>query len=533
MDIALLTAAIIIIICIMANNISSKIGVPSLLLFLVLGMIFNKMYNFNDYIISSNICTVTLIFIMFYGGFGTNWQVAKPVAVKSFLLSFIGTFLTSMITGLLCYLILKIDLFESFLIGSVIGSTDAASVFSILRSKNLNLKDGLASLLELESGSNDPMSYMLTVIFLGLIGKTIGSPLSIILMLFKQIVFALIVAALVSYLSYFILKKIKFAINGLDTIFVFATALLSYSLSAAFGGNGFLSAYIVGIVLGNCSIKNKVILVNFFDGITGLMQMILFFLLGLLSTPQNILPASSTAIPVVLFITFIARPIAVFLLLTPFKEYRGALGLKKQLLVMWAGLRGAASIAFAIMVMGSNVEGINYDIFHIVFFLAIISILFQGTFLPLIARKLSLVDSNENVLKTFNDYVDDSDMQLIQITIPQSHHWVGRQIKDIEFPENSIVVTIERGESTVIPNGNTTIEKGDIVILNAKRTKYYDMNLKEITINNNHSWKDKELKDLHLAKNNLVVMIKRDGGTIIPRGNTVIKQNDIVLLREI
>ena len=466
MDIALLTAAIIIIICIMANNISSKIGVPSLLLFLVLGMIFNKMYNFNDYVISSNICTVTLIFIMFYGGFGTNWQVAKPVAVKSFLLSFIGTFLTSMITGLLCYLILKIDLFESFLIGSVIGSTDAASVFSILRSKNLNLKDGLASLLELESGSNDPMSYMLTVIFLGLIGKTIGSPLSIILMLFKQIVFALIVAALVSYLSYFILKKIKFAINGLDTIFVFATALLSYSLSAAFGGNGFLSAYIVGIVLGNCSIKNKVILVNFFDGITGLMQMILFFLLGLLSTPQNILPASSTAIPVVLFITFIARPIAVASLLTPFK-----VGLKKQLLIMWAGLRGAASIAFAIMVMGSNVEGIHYDIFHIVFFLAIISILFQGTFLPLIARKLSLVDSNENVLKTFNDYVDDSDMQLIQITIPQSHHWVGRQIKDIEFLENSIVVTIERGESTVIPNGNTTIEKGDIVILNAKRTK--------------------------------------------------------------
>ena len=525
MDIALLTAAIIIIICIMANNISSKIGVPSLLLFLILGMIFNKMYNFNDYVISSNICTVTLIFIMFYGGFGTNWQVAKPVAVKSFLLSFIGTFLTSMITGLLCYLILKIDLFESFLIGSVIGSTDAASVFSILRSKNLNLKDGLASLLELESGSNDPMSYMLTVIFLGLIGKTIGSPLSIILMLFKQIVFALIVAALVSSLSYFILKKIKFAINGLDTIFVFATALLSYSLSAAFGGNGFLSAYIVGIVLGNCSIKNKVILVNFFDGITGLMQMILFFLLGLLSTPQNILPASSTAIPVVLFITFIARPIAVASLLTPFK-----VGLKKQLLIMWAGLRGAASIAFAIMVMGSNVEGIHYDIFHIVFFLAIISILFQGTFLPLIARKL---DSNENVLKTFNDYVDDSDMQLIQITIPQSHHWVGRQIKDIEFPENSIVVTIERGESTVIPNGNTTIEKGDIVILNAKRTKYYDMNLKEITINNNHSWKDKELKDLHLAKNNLVVMIKRDGGTIIPRGNTVIKQNDIVLLREI
>lgn len=528
MDIAILTAAIIIIICIVANNLSSKIGVPSLLLFLILGMIFNKIYNFGDYAISSNICTITLIFIMFYGGFGTNWEFAKPVAKQAFLLSFVGTFLTSIITGLLCYFILKIDLFESMLIGSVIGSTDAASVFSILRSKNLNLKGGLASLLELESGSNDPMSYMLTVIFLGLIGKTIGTPLSIVIMLFKQIIFALLAAALISYLAYKVLKKIKFAINGLDTIFVFATALLSYSLSAAFGGNGFLSAYIVGIVLGNCHFKNKAILVNFFDGITGLMQMTLFFLLGLLSTPQNILPAASTAIPVVLFITFIARPIAVAILLTPFK-----VDFKKQLLVMWAGLRGAASIAFAIFVMGSNIEGINYDVFHIVFFLAITSILFQGTFLPIIARKLDLVDSNENVLKTFNDYVDDSDMQLIQITIPPSHHWVGRQIKDIEFPENSIVVTIERGESTVIPNGNTTIEKGDIVILNAKRTKYYDINLKEIIINDSHPWKDKELKDLHLSKNNLVVMIKREGGTIIPRGNTTIKHNDIVLLREV
>ena len=355
MDIALLTAAIIIIICIMANNVSSKIGVPSLLLFLILGMIFNRMYDFNDYILSSNICTVTLIFIMFYGGFGTNWEFAKPVAKQAFLLSFVGTFLTSIITGLLCFWILKIDLFESMLIGSVIGSTDAASVFSILRSKNLNLKGGLASLLELESGSNDPMSYMLTVIFLGLIGKTIGTPLSIIIMLLKQIVFALLAAALISYLAYMVLKKVKFAINGLDTIFVFATALLSYSLSASLGGNGFLSAYIVGIVLGNCHFKNKVILVNFFDGITGLMQMVLFFLLGLLSTPQNILPAAKTAIPVVLFITFIARPIAVAVLLTPFK-----VDFKKQLLVMWAGLRGAASIAFAILVMGSRTEGINY-----------------------------------------------------------------------------------------------------------------------------------------------------------------------------
>ena len=531
MNFLILLSSIIIILCIIVSKISTKVGVPSLLLFLFLGMIFGTdgllKIEFDDYKVAEQLCTITLIFIMFYGGFGTNWNAAKPVAGKAFLLSFIGTFITSMVTGALCYFVLKFELFESFLIGSVIGSTDAASVFSILRSRNLNLKDGLASLLELESGSNDPMSYMLTVIFLGLLGHTLSSPVSIIYMVFAQIVFALAVAAAVSFMAYNVLRRFKFPVNGLDTIFVLAVALLSYSLSAVIGGNGYLSVYLVGIVLGNTRIKNKVTLVNFFDGVTGLMQMVLFFLLGLLSFPSRIFNVAPTAIYVALFITFVARPIAVFSLLTPFK-----VALKKQLLVMIAGLRGAASIVFAIFVIVNN-NNISYDIFHIVFFLAIISVSFQGTLLPFVAKRLGLVDSDENVLKTFNDYVDDSDMELIQITIPPHHHWVGRPIMEIELPEDSIIVTIERGETTIIPNGKTVIEQGDVVILNAKKTKYYDISLREIHINVHHPWRDKELKDLHLPNNNLIVMIKREGSTVIPRGNTMIKDKDVVLLREI
>ncbi len=247
MNTAILISSLIIIICIVASKISMKVGVPSLLLFLVLGMLFGSdgilKIEFDNYVVAEQICTITLIFIMFYGGFGTNWKVAKPVAKKAFLLSFVGTFITSMVTGVLCYFVLKFELFESFLIASVIGSTDAASVFSILRSKNLNLKDGLASLLELESGSNDPMSYMLTVIFLGLIGKTLNSPLSIVYMVFAQIVFAVIVAALISFMAYNVLRKFKFPVSGLDTIFVLAVALLSYSLSSIVGGNGYLAVY--------------------------------------------------------------------------------------------------------------------------------------------------------------------------------------------------------------------------------------------------------------------------------------------------
>ena len=531
MNSTILLSSIIIILCIIVSKISVKVGVPSLLLFLILGMIFGTdgvlKIEFNDYKIAEELATITLIFIMFYGGFGTNWKVAKPVANQAFLLSFVGTFITSMITGLLCHYVLKLNFFESFLIGSVVGSTDAASVFSILRSRSLNLKDGLASLLELESGSNDPMSYMLTVIFLGLIGKTLTSPLSIVYMVFAQIVFALAVAAAVSFMAYNMLKRFKFPVNGLDTIFVLAVALLSYSLSSYLGGNGYLTVYVVGIVLGNTKIKNKVTLVHFFDGVTGLMQMVLFFMLGLLSFPSRILNVAPTSIYVALFVTLAARPIAVLAILTPFK-----ISLKKQLFVMAAGLRGAASIVFAIFVIVNN-NSISYDIFHVVFFLSIISVLLQGTFLPIIAKKLDLVDSDENVLKTFNDFVDDSDMELIQIKIPPTHHWVGRPIMEIELPEESIIVTIERGDSTIIPNGKTVIESGDIVILNAKKTKYYDISLREIYINKRHPWKDKELKDLNLPQNNLVVMIKRGEGTVIPRGNTVIKDKDIVLIRDL
>lgn len=531
MNIAILLSSIIIIICIIASKISNKIGVPSLLLFLILGMIFGSdgliKINFNDYKFAEQICTITLIFIMFYGGFGTNWKMAKHVAKQAFILSFLGTFITSMITGLLCFFILKFDILESFLIGSVIGSTDAASVFAILRSKSLNLKEGLASLLELESGSNDPMSYMLTVIFLDLVLKSLKGPLSIAYMVFAQIFYALLVAVLVSFLAALILRKFKFPISGLDTIFVLSIALLAYSLSSIIGGNGYLSVYIVGITLGNINIRNKVTLVHFFDGVTGLMQMLLFFLLGLLAFPSELPKIAFPAIAVAIFLTFISRPIAVFSILTPFK-----VPIKEQLLVAWAGLRGAASIVFAIFVTVSDAV-IKNDLFHIVFFVAIISVLFQGTLLPIFARKLGLVDSSENVLKTFNDYIDESDMELVQINITENHHWSGKPISEIEFPEDSIVVMIERGADTLIPRGDTIINSGDMVILNCKKyTKYSNISLTEINITYNHPWSGKLLKDLHLPKNNLVVMIKRDDGTIIPRGDTLIKNRDTLLLRE-
>ena len=266
---------------------------------------------------------------------------------RQILLSTAGVVMTAGITGAFCYFALRMKLLESLLIGAVISSTDAASVFSILRSKRLNLKDNTASLLEVESGSNDPFSYMLTMTVLSIMSGTAETG-GIAYMLFAQIVYGLLGGAVIALLALWFLKNFHFATEGFDTIFVVAVVLLAYAAPAAIGGNGYLSAYVVGILLGNGPLKNKKALVHFFDGITGLMQMLIFFLLGLLAFPSQLPGVVLPALLIALFLTFAARPLAVFAIMTPFR-----CRLNQQLLVAWSGLRGAASIVFAIMAVVS------------------------------------------------------------------------------------------------------------------------------------------------------------------------------------
>ena len=348
MELELLLVAVIIIVCVVFRRVSGKLGFPMLLAFMLLGMVFGSdglfKIEFSDYKTAEQVGSFALIFIIFYGGFGTKWSEARPVAAKAVLLSTLGVLLTSAVTGLFCVFVLGFDVIDGFLIGSMIGSTDAASVFSILRSKRLSLKHNTASLLELESGSNDPASYMLTVIMLALKGSGVSAG-EVVYMVFAQIVYAVAIAAALSFATLWLLRKSKISSAGFDSVFILGVAMLSYALPAIIGGNGYLSAYIVGIVLGNSkSISNKKALVNFFDGITGLMQICLFFLLGLLSFPSIIPQVFLQALLVFLCLTLISRPAAVFAIMTPFRS-----SVRQQLLVSWTGLRGAASIVFAVM----------------------------------------------------------------------------------------------------------------------------------------------------------------------------------------
>ncbi len=529
MTLALLLCATVIMICVASSKLSNRFGVPTLLLFIALGMIFGSdglvKIPFDNYDFAGQICSVALVFIMFYGGFGTNWQMARPVACKAVLLSTLGVVLTALLTGLFCRLVLGFTWLESFLLGSVISSTDAASVFAILRFKKLNLKGGTDSLLELESGSNDPFSYMLTVIMLTLMQSSGAGSVSILGLILPQIFFGVLVGGLVGFVTIQILKRIHFTTAGFDTIFVLAVALLAYSLPDVLGGNGYLSVYIAGIMLGNSKIKNKVTLVHFFDGITGLAQMLIFFLLGLLSTPSQLPVIFGAALAVALFLTFVARPAAVFAILSPFHT-----PVKEQLLVSWAGLRGAASIVFAIMVISSHVTT-QHDIFHIVFCIALLSVAVQGTLLPVIAKKLDLVDDDGNVLKTFNDYQEDDEMHLTKLVMSKDHFWVGKTLSQIPMPANSLVLMIQRGEETIIPRGSTLIQQGDEVILSTE--SYHDdtnVRLREIPVEEGSPWIGKRIKEIDLPDNTLVIIIKRQNRNIVPKGDSVVKQGDILVL---
>lgn len=382
-------------------------------------------------------------------------------------------------------------------------------------------------MLEVESGSNDPCSYMMTVIILTVMsGKFSGGEL--VWMIFAQLVFGICVGVLVALGAAFILKKVQFATDGFDTIFVFCMALVAYALASLLGGNGYLSTYIAGIILGNQPLTNKKSLVHFFDGITGLMQMLIFFLLGLLSFPSQLPQILPYALAIAVFLTFVARPVSVFAILSPFKA-----PIRQQLLVSWSGLRGAASIVFAIMATVSPAYTKN-DVFHIVIFIVLFSISIQGSLLGLVAKKLDMIDDTGNVMKTFSDYSDEMPVEFIKIAIRKNHPWAGKKIMDILSLPDVLVVLVLRGEERIVPNGSTVLLQGDVVVLSAlSPEENLGLCLAERTIEKDSSLIGETIAALKLGEEKLVLLLKRGEEVIIPNGSTKIKEGDVLVICQV
>ena len=526
MAFALLMCSAVIVLCILTNRFLKRFGIPAVLIFIGLGMLFGSegivKIPFDNFQMAETICCTALIFIMFYGGFGTSYREAKPILPKAVLLSTVGILITAGLTGLFCYYVVGMSLQEGLLVGAVLSSTDAASVFSILRSKKLNLKEGTASLLEVESGSNDPFAYMLTIIILNWMA---GDGENIALLVVEEVGLGLLFGAGLGLLAVKILKNVELEAGGIDTILMIAFVLFSYAAPVLIGGNGYLSVYLFGFIVGNARFKSRVSLVHFFESIDHLAQMLIFFLLGLLVFPSMLLPILGTAVLVFLGLTFIARPVAVFLVMTPFRS-----SWRQQALTAFAGLRGAASAVFAIIAVVSPGYA-GYNVYNIVFCVAIISVAFQGLLLPFAAEKLDMVDDSQNVMKTFSDYQDDQEMQLIQIRLTPGHRYIGKRLKELNMGD-VLVVLIERGDETIIPRGDVLLRQGDVLVLSGETYRGdADTILDELTIEPGDSRIGRRVRDIRDLGDSLIVLIRRkDGNTVVPRGDTRIQEGDVLVM---
>jgi len=526
----LIFSAAIIIACVFLNQVSGKVGVPALLFFLVLGLLFRNSTDMADVAGSiGNLCTVALIFIMFYGGFGTNWKSARPVVSDAGLLATVGVALTAALTGLFCHYCLRWEWAESFLMGAVISSTDAASVFSILRTRKLGLKNNTASLIEVESGSNDPVSYMLTAVMMSVIaGK--ATPGMVVWTIFSQLAFGAIFGLVIAQASVFLLRRFKIDNDGFLSMLVLAIAILSYAVPAAVGGNGYLSAYIVGIVMGNNDFHGRKPLIHFFDGVTSMMQIFIFFMLGLLGRPANLAAMFVPAVLIFLFLTLVARPLAVAGVLSPMGGFR-KYPLRQQALVSFVGLRGAASIVFAIGVLASGIPT-GHDIFSIVFAIVLISIALQGSLIPQVAKSLDMIDKDADVMKTFSDYSDSAEINFGTAYISETSQWKDRSIKEIKMPQGLLVAMILRDGKEIIPDGDTVFRAGDEIVFCTRtfNRKKEPATLIEHPLPHNSKWDGRIVKEYPKREDSLLVMIRRGDEVIVPKGHTELKGGDVLVM---
>lgn len=459
---------------IIASKTGYRFGVPVLLLFLGVGMLAGTDgiggITFSSPQTTQIIGMIALSIILFSGGMDTKYEEIRPVALPGVLLATIGVLLTAIITGLFIYWLTNnffasftLTLFESLLLASIMSSTDSASVFAILRSKGLFLKHRLRPLLELESGSNDPMAYMLMIVFMQFVQAQNVSTGAIIGMFFYQLIAGGVVGYLLGKLAVRFINKINLDNDALYPVLLLTVAFIIFSFTDFVKGNGYLAVYIGGLVVGNSRFVHKRTSKSFFDGFAWLAQIVMFLTLGLLVNPRELLPIAGIGLSIGVFMVFISRPVSVWLCLFPFKKMPS----KAKHYVSWVGLRGAVPIIFATYPLTAKIPYANI-MFNIVFFITIISLMVQGTSVPFVARLLGLAEDSQKAhkLSEFDiEFSEDIKSAMTEILVKEEFLKEGNTLVNIPIPENTLVVMIKRDDHYFVPRGNTEIEAGDILLL--------------------------------------------------------------------
>lgn len=472
----ILLGAVLLFVSIVSGKTGYRFGVPSLLLFLLVGILFGSEglgIQFNSFKQAQFIGMVALSIILFSGGMDTKIRDIKPIFVQGLLLSTVGVILTSLFTGLFAFAVAKyypnylhLSLAGCFLLASVMSSTDSASVFSILRTKNLNLSQNVRPMLELESGSNDPMAYMLTIMFIQLI---ISSSLGVNLIIFNfifQLFLGALFGAAIGYTAVFIMNKINLDYSALYAVLLLAFVLFAFSFTTLMHGNGYLAVYVAGLFVGNEKMAYKKSVITFFDSLTWLFQIVMFLALGLLVNPSELLGIMWVALAIVLFMIFFARPLSVFLCLAPFKK----VSKEAKIFVSWVGLRGAVPIIFATYPFVAGVPHAK-EIFNIVFFITIISLIVQGTSVPYIAKILGLTSVEEDK-KTFALELPEDIGITAEFKVGEDFVKKYPQAQNLVFKEAVRVVMIKRANTFIVPLPTTEFEPGDKILLLSSKEIY-------------------------------------------------------------
>ena len=461
----ILIGGILLFISILVGKTSFKFGVPTLLLFLAVGVLAGAEglggIEFESPQLAQFIGIVALNFILFSGGLDTSWKSIKPVVWQGISLSTLGVLFTATGVGVFVWLVTDFTIYEGLLLGAIVSSTDAAAVFSILRSKNIALKANLRPTLEMESGSNDPMAYFLTIAFLGLVVHQDQSLLSIIPLFLQQILIGGALGFFFGKLSRIVINRIRLDFEGLYPVLAIALMFMTFSVTDTIGGNGFLAVYLCAVYLGNQHLIHKKGIIRMYDGLAWLMQIVLFLTLGLLVNPSQIFPVMGIGLMVGVFLILIARPIGVLISLSFFR-----MKMRRRLYISWVGLRGAVPIVFATYPLIAGVERAPV-IFNIVFFVSLLSVVIQGTTLSVVANWLHVsLPSIKKKKSPVDAFLEEGAKSLLkEITIPPDHYIVGKRIVDLEFPRKAIIAMISRNGKFLTPNGTTTLEDHDTLVV--------------------------------------------------------------------
>jgi cell volume regulation protein A len=449
---------------VIASKVSDRFGIPILLLFLAIGILAGSegiggIY-FDDPYLTQYVSITALIIILFSGGLDTRWKSIRPVFKEGMTLATLGVLLTAVGFGLIAYFVLRLPILESFLIGAITSSTDAAAVFAILRSRGVNLKPRLAPLLELESGSNDPMAVILTVTLIGFITGLSSSVIGAVGLVLLQLGIGALIGWLMSRAALYLINRIKLGYEGLYDILLIALALLAYGGTTLIKGSGFLAVYIFAVLLGKSDFLHKRSVLRFFDSAAWVSQIVLFLTLGLLVFPSRLVPVMLPGLSLALGLILVARPLAVFISLIPFKYT-----FKEKVFLSWVGLRGAVPIVLATYPLVAGLTNADL-IFNIVFFVVVVSVLLQGTLLPFFARKLG-IECDEPPPRKYPIEIVSGDLiqsQLKEVRIPAGSFADGKAIYELKLPPGFLVILISRAESYIQPNGSTVLLAGDAVL---------------------------------------------------------------------